>query len=166
MTLVSPAVIPARRVADVILSAARDREMEITNLKLQKLLYYSQAWYLVFEDSPLFSERLEAWVHGPVVPNVFGEFKSYRWNAIDTAVAIEDVDPEIVGHVCEVMDAYGKFTATQLERLTHSEEPWKEARGGLPQDEPSRNVINLATMKRFYSAALGDGQRSLSDGQR
>ena len=51
----------------------------ISNLKLQKLLYYAQAWHLALYGEPLFRDRIEAWVHGPVVPPVFGAFKHNKW---------------------------------------------------------------------------------------
>jgi uncharacterized phage-associated protein len=54
----------------------------------------------------------------------------------------------------EVMDVYGKYTATELERLTHQEKPWRDARGSLPLDEPSRAVISLETMREYYSSLL------------
>ena len=143
----------ARQIADNIISLARDNRIEITNLKLQKLLYYAQAWYLVFHDKTLFSEDLEAWVHGPVVARVFGEFKQYRWASIDCAGNPPEADA-VRAHLSEVLRVYGGHTATQLERLTHQELPWREARGSLPPDEPSRNVISLKTMKDYYSSLL------------
>jgi uncharacterized phage-associated protein len=61
----------ADEVADAVICLARARQIDITNLKLQKLLYYCQAWSLVFTGQALFAERIEAWVHGPVVPSIF-----------------------------------------------------------------------------------------------
>jgi len=140
----------ARRVADTILSLSRDRQLEISNLKLQKLLYYAQAWYLVFNGRPLFDDPIEAWVHGPVVARVFGDFKQYRWAPIDAPVTPLD-SPEVRDHLVEVLWVYGDYTATELERLTHSEKPWRDARGELAPDEPSRNVISHRAMREFYS---------------
>jgi uncharacterized phage-associated protein len=149
----------ARRVADLILSLANRRGMEMTNLKLQKLLYYAQAWHLAVLDKPLFPERIEAWIHGPVVPPVFGDFKHYRWNPIDSTpadVAIEAGDPRwpISECVREVLDAYGGFSGPQLEAMTHQEDPWKEARKGIPSDTPSTSVISHEAMIRFYRPQL------------
>lgn len=150
----------ARKVANLILVAARDRHMEISNLKLQKLLYYCQAWYLAALDFPLFSERIEAWIHGPVVPPVFGDFKVNRWRPIDLSGVItepiEDGDPRWPVHdlVIEVMNAYGDMTGPELEALTHNEEPWKIARNGIPSDEPSTSTITHQSMRAFYSPQL------------
>lgn len=149
----------ARRVADLILNFASSRGVEVTNLKLQKLLYYAQAWHLAALDKPLFPERIEAWIHGPVVPPVFGDFKHYRWNVIDrtpTDVTIEAGDPRwpISECVGEVLDAYGELTGPQLEAMTHHEDPWRETRGGIPSDTPSTAVISHEAMIRCYRPKL------------
>ena len=144
------AISTATKVASAFLHLSEKRGAGVTNLKLQKYLYYAQAWFLVFNDEPLFDDALEAWVHGPVVARVFGDYKSYRWSPIGdrgTAIGI----PAVEAHLEEILRVYSKFTASQLERLTHQEKPWREARGGLPLDESSRNVISHGTMKQFYS---------------
>jgi uncharacterized phage-associated protein len=140
----------ARRVADVILTLSNE---QITNLKLQKLLYYAQAWYLALYGCKLFDDDIEAWVHGPVVARVFGDFKGYRWNPIDVPI-IEASPQNVSDHVREVLESYGGLGASALERLTHTELPWREARGTLPPDEPSRNVIKPETMMMFYSTMM------------
>jgi uncharacterized phage-associated protein len=140
----------ADQIADTIISLSRDRGIEITNLKLQKLLYYAQAWHLAFSGSPLFHERIEAWVHGPVVPSIFRRFKSYRWDSIDSRVHPVD-DADLLKHIGAVLDVYDKYSASKLEYMTHNERPWIEARQGLPIDEPSQNEISQFTMMEFYS---------------
>jgi uncharacterized phage-associated protein len=122
--------------------------------KLQKSLYYAQAWNLVFTEEPLFPDTCEAWVHGPVVARVFGEYKSNRWAPICDPVGSAVDDPEIGAHVDNVLDAYRDLGATQLEQLTHQERPWLEVRAGLAPDEPSRNPISMKSMKEFYSSLV------------
>jgi uncharacterized phage-associated protein len=140
----------AAEVAETIIDLSRKQTIsDLTNLKLQKLLYYCQAWHLALNDAPLFSEETEAWIHGPAVPRVFGAFKEYRWSVIERPVTPLE-DAAVIRHVNEVLASYGKYGATQLERLTHSEEPWIQARRGLSPDEPSRNVIPKNHMKLFY----------------
>ena|ERR1017187_7822771 len=140
----------AEQIADTIIHLSRERGIDITNLKLQKLLYYSQAWHLAFTGEPLFRDDIEAWVHGPVVPSVFRKFRGYRWDTIDCDVHPLD-DKRVLDHLNSVLDAYGKVSATSLERLTHNEEPWNAARQGAPIDEPSQNVIDHKVMRKFYS---------------
>jgi uncharacterized phage-associated protein len=148
----------ALKVAKVILHVAAERNISITNLKLQKLLYYSQAWHLAILKKPLFHERIEAWVHGPVVPVVFGIYKASRWNPLSDPgeTIIEEGDPAwpIRNHISEVMDAYASLTGPQLEALTHEENPWKSARNGIAQDAPSTAVISHASMMEFYSSRI------------
>jgi uncharacterized phage-associated protein len=147
----------ADQVADTLIFLARERNIEISNLKLQKLLYYAQAWNLAIAKRPLFNEDIEAWVHGPVVPSVFRRFKSYSWNTID-----EPVEPihnkEVREHLTSVLDVYGNLGATQLERITHNEDPWKIAREGVSPDVSSNRVITHKSMSAFYTK-LGNGQK-------
>ena len=144
----------AQEIAETVIDLSRKRNIsDLTNLKLQKLVYYSQAWHLALKDRLLFSDAIEAWVHGPVVPCVFRMFKDYRWSVIDRPVNAVP-DEGVISHVTSVLDSYGKFGATQLERLTHREDPWIRARIGVARDEPSNNVIQVEDMKRYYSSLL------------
>jgi uncharacterized phage-associated protein len=142
------------QVADALIHLSRERGIEITNLKLQKLLYYAQAWYLVFADKPLFDADFEAWVHGPVVPRVFRRFKEYRWNPITEMVDVP-ADSPLKEYLEEVLNTYGRLSATQLERLTHQEDPWKEARKGCARDESSSELISKESVKRYYRKMSG-----------
>lgn len=122
----------------------------LTNLKLQKLLYYAQAWHLALYDEPLFDERIEAWVHGPVVPSIYHRFKDYQWRPITQEIPEVSLPGDVTKHLVEVLDAYGGFTGFQLERLTHEEDPWKSARGDLEMDVPSNVEISWDDMKTYY----------------
>jgi uncharacterized phage-associated protein len=142
----------AKNVADYIVAVAHDAGDPISNLKLQKLLYYSQGWHLALKDEPLFDERIEAWVHGPVVPPVYGQFKGYAWKPIEDAPESKDVPlpADVKQHLDDVMGAYLGFGAYDLERLTHSEPPWLNARAGIPEDAPCNSVISLDDMKAYF----------------
>ena len=145
----------AAEIAATILNECKERNIEVSNLKLQKLLYYSEAWSLALTNGSLFPEAIEAWVHGPVVNSVFHLYKDYRWAPISEAKTAATTDEDVLSHICSVLDAYGKFPAFQLERLTHSEKPWIDARNGLQPDVPSRQPISRETMRTFYSKQLG-----------
>jgi uncharacterized phage-associated protein len=143
----------ADQIADTIIHLSRERGIEITNLKLQKLLYYAQAWHLAFTGEPLFRDEIEAWVHGPVVPSIFRRFREYRWKTIDCPVSpLTDAQP--IAHLNAVLDAYGSISATRLENLTHREKPWNVARGNIPIDQPSNAVIGRETMAEYYASLL------------
>lgn len=144
----------ARVVADFFIRFAHEHGDQISNLKLQKLLYYAQAWFLAINGRPLFDDRLEAWVHGPVVPPVYGEFKKWSWQAIGINPELPPLAEPVKAHLEEVAAVYGSMSAFDLERLTHSEAPWIDARGAVPEDEASTAVISLESMERFYKARI------------
>lgn len=145
-------------VADTLIHLARERKLnDVTNLKLQKLLYYAQAWNLAFTGEPLFVEDIEAWVHGPVVPRVFRRFKSLGWKTIEAPVNPLP-DPHLAFHLRAILKAYGGLGPTQLERLTHNEDPWRNARKGIPADVSSNNVISHKDMKTFYKARINSAR--------
>ena len=144
-------MISANRVADFFLAFAKEHGDYISQLKLQKMVYYADAWFLVNFGSPLINEDFEAWVHGPVVRALYQRFKEYRWNPI-----LEDVDfPELTdqhkGHLTEIYDVFGKFSGYELEQMTHAEQPWIEARGNCEPDEACENLISKVTMRDYYT---------------
>ncbi len=123
----------------------------ITNKKLQKLLYYAQAWYLALKDKPLFREDIQAWVHGPAVPSIYNKYRKFGFGNI-----IEKIDPSELNSLTkdelldDVWKVYGKLDAEYLETLTHNEAPWQNAREGLNAAEASSKVISHEDMKEFY----------------
>ena len=126
----------------------------VSNLKLQKLLYYVQGWHLGIHGEPVFSQSIQAWIHGPVVPFVFGKFKHYKWTTIPKDTTRIVLTPELEAHVGKVLGAYQHLTAAQLEAISHKESPWIEARKGLSPDEPSMAEISHASMKRYFGRRL------------
>jgi uncharacterized phage-associated protein len=140
-------------VTDTLLDRSRLRELQVSNLMLQKLLYYSQAWHLVLANKALFDDEVEAWVHGPVVPSVFRRFKQFKWDPITEQISVCN-DRYLVTYLDSVLQKYGKYSAKQLERLTHSEAPWCEARVGIAPDEPSNKVISKDAMYRYFKGLI------------
>lgn len=127
----------------------------ITHLKVQKLVYYAQAWHLALFGPPLFQDRIEAWMHGPVVPEVFEAFKGYKYNPIlPTDVPAPELPSNVEQHLNEVWKTYGPYTAKYLEDLTHQEEPWIHARGDCQPGDSCNNVIELDAMRTYYGAKL------------
>ena len=136
--------------ADFLLVSCRERGENLTNLKLQKLLYYSQAWYLALHSKALFHEDFQAWVHGPVLPSQYHRFRDYQWRPIVEDVASPIVESATSGFLEEIVDVFGTETAVALELMTHREKPWMEARGSLAFDAPSTKVIPKNTMRAYY----------------
>ena len=140
------------RVADWFIRFAHEVGDPITNLRLQKLVYYAQAWYLALHGRRLMPARFQAWVHGPVCPPLYHRFRGYAWNPITEAVQAPELPQEVEAHLREIMEVYGGYSAWDLERLTHAEAPWQTARGDLPPDAASTAVISEDEMGRFYAA--------------
>lgn len=141
----------ALQVADWFRNAVdRGAGDSITHLKLQKLVYYAQAWSLALLDRPLFAEDVQAWAHGPVAPSVWHHFKDNRWDSLPPAPGVAEFDEETEALLRDVMVAYGERSGTALEELTHSEEPWIRARNGLPIEARSTEIIPKEHMRRFY----------------
>ncbi|MFC7552646.1 Panacea domain-containing protein [Pseudoroseomonas wenyumeiae] len=101
----------------------------ISNLKLQKLCYYAQGFHLALYDRPLFEERIEAWQHGPVVPDLYHEYKSYGSASIPVPQDLDRASyPEDVRELLdEVYSVYGQYSAWKLRNMTHEERPWIDA---------------------------------------
>ena len=138
-------------IADYFIWIANETGSFVSNLKLQKLVYYAQAWHIALHGSPLFEEDFEAWVHGPVIPSLYQKYKSFGWQPIN-----KDATPELPNQVVQFLDEvageYFACDAYELEQMTHAEDPWHWARGDLAPDEPSNEVIKKDWMKEFYGA--------------
>lgn len=144
----------ASKISDFFIATLHDCGDPLSNLKLQKLLYYAQAWHLAIFDKPLFQEQIEAWVHGPVVVSEYRRFKDWAWQPIMDNPKLPSPDKPTKAHLEEVLGVYGGKNAYELEQLTHAESPWKNARKGIPADEPSNKVISHAEMKKFYRSLM------------
>ena len=126
----------------------------MTHLKLQKLVYYAQAWSLVLRGHELFDGAIEAWVNGPVCPQVWSEYKMYPDK---TPIPRPDnfteklLSKDELNLLNLITNTYGNFTASKLWKLSHTEYPWRDARRGIAKDCSSRQVILPELMKEYYS---------------
>lgn len=124
----------------------------VTHLKLQKLVYYAQAWSLALLNRPFFEEEVQAWAHGPVAPSVYRAFAGFGWDSLPTVEREVEFDDEQSNLLGEIASIYGQYQAKQLEAMTHAESPWIEARGALAPEAASNAVISKQAMRDFYSA--------------
>ncbi len=133
-------------------------------MRLQKLLYYVQAWHLAVTDQPLFPEQIKAWKDGPVVPQVWHARKepASRRAAEQTAESVE-LDGFTSDLVDLVIAEYGSMSGEELSALTHVEQPWIEARGGLADGEECRSPISVESMASYYRRARRLGGRTAVD---
>ena len=147
----------SKQIADWILSKINKEAGDtISPLKLQKLLYYCQAWHYTIFDKKLFDERIEAWAHGPVVPSQYKRFAFMR--CYDPIPAVFEPNSETESLLNEVMEIYLEHTAGYLEQLTHKEMPWKKTRGNLEPYAASNKEITLDLMKEYYSMVNANGK--------
>jgi uncharacterized phage-associated protein len=144
----------AQDVANYLICSAHDSGSFISNLKLQKLLYYAQAWHLALFDKKLFADRFQAWIHGPAIPSIYRTYKKYGWMNIDEEPARPSFDEQTRNFLEELLDEYGSLDARRLEWLTHREDPWLMARNDAPSDESCTSWIDEDLMKSYYRARL------------
>ena len=125
------------------------------------MVYYIQAWHLAFFGKKVFNKDFQAWVHGPVLPELYYDYNNFKWHPIEKDIGKEKIDEveeklddEQVELLHDVIDEYFGLPAYELERLTHEEEPWKKARNGLEPDQPSREKIKKEWIKKYYKQFL------------
>ncbi|MDP2871645.1 MAG: DUF4065 domain-containing protein [Bacillota bacterium] len=136
-----------------------ERTGPISSMKLQKLVYYVQAWSLVWDERPMFRERIEAWASGPVVPELYAHHRGrFTISEKDIPGDPHDLDQDALETIEAVAEFYGNKTAQWLSDLTHSEAPWRDARKGLPDGARGQEEITLAAMHEYYSSLGPDGE--------
>ncbi len=119
----------------------------LTNLKLQKLLYFAQAVSLSMKDKPIFEEKIEAWKFGPVVPDVYHALKGFNNQPIDISAETQEIDSEAKALLENVWSVYGKFSAHELVNITHNHLPWRKVyeSGGMNKE------ITKESLKEYYA---------------
>jgi len=129
-----------------------EKKAPMTVMKLQKLVYYSQAWSLVWDEKPLFEQEIQAWRHGPVVAELYQAHKGqYQLDQLPNGNSHNLTDGE-KDTIDSVLDTYGDKSSQWLSDLTHMESPWIDARKGFPSDSPSQNEITQGSMMEYYSS--------------
>lgn len=148
-----------------VINYSNDKNYGISNLKLQKLLYFIQAEFLTLKNNPrkCFGEKIEAWDFGPVVPEAYNEFKQYGGNNIppvysyfiipkDNIWGIKKVEYKDDTISCEdkqiidgVVDLFSEYSAVDLVDLTHRQSPWREA-----YSPRLNNEISIESIRRYF----------------
>lgn len=124
----------------------------MTAMKLQKLVYYAQAWHTVWADDTLFDNTIEAWKDGPVCPDLWKNHASaFRLSGLSKGDS-ENLNKREKKTIKQVLDFYGKRSAQWLSDLSHEEDPWLNARRGVRAGAPSNNPIAPRAMQEYYSS--------------
>ena len=131
---------------------------EVTPLMLQKLLYFIQGVYCALYGKPIFEEDCRAWLHGPVYPEVYDMFRDFKYNPIDdarfamlegTADVLTEDEKKVIALV---VNTFGMYGGKVLERITHNETPWKNARKGYCEGIPSSELLSKNRIMKYYEA--------------
>lgn len=125
-------------------------ELKPDTLKLQKLLYFAQGVSFCIHDEEMFEEQFEAWVHGPVIPSVYHQYKAYGFNPIDIPYSIEDISESQLEVLEYVKNHYGNYDGKYLETLTHSQDPWIHSRSGLDPDERADKIMPKEIIAEYF----------------
>lgn len=144
-------MVEVKDVAKYILSQSEPEIGDIiSQLKLQKLLYYCQGFHLALEGEPLFSNPILAWDHGPVVREIYDQYRKYGSNAIPvesiTRRDFNGLSKEQKGIIEEVYDVYGQFSAWKLRNMTHDEYPWAST--------GNNEIITQDKLKSYFKTQL------------
>lgn len=139
----------ARDIAEYYLTCSNDKESGdlISNLKIQKLVYYAQGIHLAARGKPLFGDQIVAWGHGPVVESLYHAYKHFGDGPIEPTEGydIPDFDEETKQLLDEVYRVLGQYSAWKLREMTHHESPWVNA------DRKSRGrVITHKDMAAYF----------------
>jgi uncharacterized phage-associated protein len=121
-------------------------------MKLQKLVYYSQAWSLVWDEGPIFPERILAWANGPVVYELFKRFQRQYQISITEIGDPSKLKPKNMATIRAVLKYYGDQSSQWLSDLTHMESPWRNARRGLDQNARGGREITHAALAEYYGS--------------
>ena len=130
----------------------------ISPKKLQKLVYYAYAWTLTLTNDSadkinnrLFEDgKFEAWIHGPVIRGLYAEYANYGFSGITKEPNKTKFTDDVEDILNQVWEVYGKYTADQLESMTHQEDPWKKARKGYSPLENCSNKISDEDIFNYY----------------
>lgn len=146
-------VITAKMIAEYFLT-----KDAMTQKKIQKLVYYAYVWYIVDNNDTnnisnvLFNEKPQAWVHGPVFPSLYEEYRKFGRENIPKLDSITiKLNENIKKFLDEIWKIFGRYDGDELEILTHKEEPWIKARKGIAATAPSNEKITDTDIYNYYS---------------
>lgn len=139
----------ANNIARYIIDYSWDKGKTVSNLRLQKILYFVQAEFLVTKDHPCFEENIYAWDFGPVVPHVYYEYKMYGGASIPSngtdgneyGISVEDKKM-----INDMVDQCNNYSTSALVRITHNQEPWKYA-----MEMTTSRIISTESIKEYFS---------------
>ncbi|MGE5632001.1 MAG: Panacea domain-containing protein [Caulobacteraceae bacterium] len=159
-------------VAEYFVVSLNYRDIDISNLKLQKIMYYAQSWYLAVTHNRLFNADFEAWKHGAVIRPLYYKYSIFGYNNInifcDNEQYLRNVKAKFGDYVCDFLDKiikeYAYYTAEELRDINHKELPWRKARVNVDCEGRSSEVIRSEWMEKYYgNYAVEKGWKEVKD---
>lgn len=148
-------------ICDFIIIEATKYGKSLNQMKLQKLLYYSDAWYIAFFKKPLFEEKFQAWIHGPISPQVYDRFANSKdlysmvtKEDVSGSFSFENIPKPVKTHIRNTLKVYHKFSGSELEEMSHQEGPWIKAREGYGPTQSCKVELDKEFTGKYYAARL------------
>jgi len=149
--------ITASDVANFFLVAQEDPDETgegISNMKMQKLCYYAQGFHLARKEVRLFDSDLEAWLHGPVVPELYEKYREYGCNPVPVPLpedfSFKSIPKSIRDFLEDIYRVYGRYSAWRLRDMTHQEPPWANAKARQKKIISDRDMVNFFRTQLEY----------------
>lgn len=153
-------MIDSKLLAEYIIMDCNRKKIPISNMKLQKIVFYCQAYHIAYYGETLIDGHFEAWKHGAVLPSLYREYKVYKSDniLIYDEQRFHDLKNQfneyLLSFLSKILTIFGEMSPSEIRRKNHSELPWLEARRGYAPNENCHEVINENTMYSFYSSLL------------
>lgn len=149
-------------VADYFIWFSNKNNVKVYTMTIHKNVYYAQAWYLAIYDQPLFEEDFQAWIYGPVIPELYAEYKICdSRKPISINLTLPRLSPEIENFLQIIATSFIDINRFTLSDLTHEKgSPWDLTRGNLPPDARSQKIIPKNLIKNYYKRTLIDNEQN------
>ncbi len=147
-----------KRISDKLIDFHRNKYDEsISPMKLQKLCYYAQGFYMALnEEETLFEDDFQAWQHGPVIRDLYIEYRENGWKQItnDVDISIYDTNEKEDEFLMEIVNSFGSYDGSTLSVMTHNESPWLDARGDLSENAASTELISKDSIYNYFKSQI------------
>ena len=151
-------------IAKWLLYEAKKQGISMTHMKLQKLLYYAQAYFIGITGKPLFHNVIQAWQHGPVVPDVYNIYKKFG-NSIINNIEYYPAPYELSHLISFIIRDKGQFSAHDLRNMTHNEDTWKTAWNSPSSKNITDDMIRNSFTQDFWASDEEDEYQPSFDSQ-
>lgn len=142
---------------------------EVTPLALEKLLFFSNGVNYALNGTQLISEQCQAWMHGPVYPVIYNRYKKYGYKPIDDGIRsgrgcmLSKLTDKEIEAINLVINTFGLYSPKILEKISHSQEPWKEKRVGIKEKDAGTEAISEVAVKEFYEERGLNSEKAIAE---